>query len=137
MFEKEIDARQLIYSRQQEYIFQLQDEIKNAKMILQNRNMRNKFFDKLKDYKDESEKLKDFEAKGFNMPSTKESKPLSSKNRMRSGSRSTHDNNMIDMIVKQTHSNNSCQVPIFTRKVSIRSSNYFEIPSRSYTPNIF
>ena len=57
-YDIEIKARELIQNRQSQYISQLQDELKNAKVILQDRNLRGKFFESLKDYMGDIEKIR-------------------------------------------------------------------------------
>lgn len=47
-----------VLQRQTDYIDQLQDELKNAKIILQDRNLRGKFFERLQDYKNDIERNK-------------------------------------------------------------------------------
>ena len=44
--------------RQANYISQLQDELKNAKIVLQDRNLRGKFFESLGEYKKDIERAK-------------------------------------------------------------------------------
>jgi hypothetical protein len=45
-----------VQNRQSVYIGQLQEELKNAKAILQNKYLRNKYYDSIKGYQDELSK---------------------------------------------------------------------------------
>lgn len=94
--------------------------------------MRNKFFDKLKDYKDECYKNSD-DAKPPVVSKDKELKSMSSRPQIKSGR--ANDTPLKDLNITQSKSFNS-KVPIFTRRVSVRKSNCFEIYPRSYTPGI-
>lgn len=53
---KEFVTRDLITIRQRSFIASLQEELRNAKIVLQNPRMRNKMHEKLKDYMEENEK---------------------------------------------------------------------------------
>lgn len=48
--------REELQIRQQAYIEQLQDELKNAKNVLQNKYLRNQYYKTLKEYKEEADK---------------------------------------------------------------------------------
>ena len=133
---KEIEGRILIQNRQQDYILKLQDEIKNAKIVLLNRNMRTKFFEKLQEYKDEIGKIEAEEAKPpISLPNNKDSKPKSSLQRNKLVNNSMQSNFINEMSVRRSSSiHNSQMLPVFTRKISTSRSNCIEIHPRSYTP---
>ena len=95
--------------------------------------MRNKFFEKLKDFKEESNRVEAEESHPASQM-LKEIKPSSSRGKIKSTSRSNQEEFIKDMIVKRSKSIYSSQMPIFTRKVSTNRSVCFEIHSRPYTP---
>jgi hypothetical protein len=127
-----------LQERQQSYISQLQEEIKNAKIVLQNRNMRNKYFEKLKDYKEEAEKLAGEDQRSqVPLRMSRESKQLTARHKVRSTSRSIVEHFVHDSLIKASQSIASSQnMPIFTRKISASRNNCIEIRPRSYTPNV-
>ncbi|CAG9322500.1 unnamed protein product [Blepharisma stoltei] len=53
---KELATRDIISIRQKSFINSLQEELKNAKIVLQNPRIRNKLHDRLKDYMEEHQK---------------------------------------------------------------------------------
>lgn len=55
-FKQESLVLEEIQKRQREYIEQLQDELKNAKNVLQNKYLRNMYYKTIKEYKDEVDK---------------------------------------------------------------------------------
>lgn len=55
--QKEIEIREMLNKRQDQHIEKLQDEIKNAKIVLQTPTLRLKVFDRLKDYMTEHDKV--------------------------------------------------------------------------------
>jgi hypothetical protein len=63
LYTRESLAREVILERQSTYISQLQDELKNAKVILQNKIVCQQYFKSLKEYKNEIEKKSNQENK--------------------------------------------------------------------------
>jgi hypothetical protein len=55
--QKEIEIREMLNNRQDQHIEKLQEEIKNAKIVLQTPTLRLKVFDRLKDYMTEHDKI--------------------------------------------------------------------------------
>lgn len=94
--------------------------------------MRNKFFEKLKDYKEEANKYVDERTPSIYI--SKDNKSVSSKTKIKS--KGQCDNMLNEMIGKRSKSIHSQQMPIFTRKISTNRSNFFEIYPRSHTPSI-
>lgn len=114
---------------------QLQEEIKCAKDVLQNRNMRNKYFDKLKEYKEEMEKIES--KKLIPVPPLAENSNYSARVKGKSSTKSIADHHLSKSFVKRSQSIRSSQnLPVFTRKIYTNRSNCIEIRPQSITPGL-
>ena len=134
-YDIEIKARELIQNRQSQYISQLQDELKNAKVILQDRNLRGKFFESLKDYMGDIEKIR--------ADATKSSRKQSAHHRIQSAHRASD----LDHQALYTSFNNEkrkkpasattqqTKPSTLTGRLHTGIFNTFDYSYRSFTPN--
>ncbi|OMJ87545.1 hypothetical protein SteCoe_10720 [Stentor coeruleus] len=112
-----------IVERQKVYIESLQDELKNAKMVLQNRRLRMKFYEKLDDYVKDHEQT----TSPKNNKSVAISRNTSSKIRSRDQSRSVCSRKRISEVI--THQNG-----IFALKLGFPDFSNGDKPSFSGYP---
>ena len=95
--------------------------------------MRNKFFDKLSKYKEESQKNNGSVEARMSFNEKDNVCEGSEKNRSAAVRKSNKTLHVLDS-KKYRSTNNSQLLPVFTRKIATSRTNYFEINPRSYTP---
>ena len=132
-YNHEINAREIIQDRQSAYIDQLQDELKNAKVVLQNKYVRNKYYESIKDYKLEIEKntksqTSEMSAAFESQKRTKSAHKPSNENKRRSSDgRCLFEKN-------RTPTRKNQPGPIFVAKLNSMVSSTFDASYRSHTP---
>ena len=133
-------ARVTIHDRQSSYIDQLQDEIKNAKEILQNKFVRQKCFESLKEYNTEIERcahkqqIKSIPT-DFSQNRPKTALHKRAKTALRDSRATDKKCSVIQPSKNRRKSDNkSDQSSIFPQKFSTSIFNTFDITLRSFTP---
>jgi len=97
--------------------------------------MRNKYFDKLKEYKEEMEKIES--RKLIPTPPLAENTNSAARIRGKSSTKSITENQLSKSYAKRSHSIRSSQnLPVFTRKIFTSRSNCMEIRPHSMTPGV-